>query len=67
MVETKMTKEKKCYECAFSKQLEQIKTFESMYRNQQGKLTQCTIGYRILLEGKPGPGCDGKFFEWKKD
>jgi len=55
-VGSKMSIEKICYNCAFSKELKNKIAFESIYRNQQDVITKCTIGYRILSDGKPGPG-----------
>jgi len=59
---SKMSSEKICYNCAFSKELKNKIAFESIYQNEPGAITKCTIGYRILSDGKPGLDCNGKFF-----
>jgi len=64
--EGEMSTEKICINCAFSKELKKKIAFESSYRVQKDVTTKCTIGYRILPDGRPGRGCDGKFFERKK-
>ena len=60
-----MEKVVNCNDCAFSGKIElHIATKTGQQKTSTSRLT-CTVGYRIIKGGKPGPGCNGKFFEPK--
>jgi len=60
-----MGKEVNCNDCAFCGKIKLNISIKADHQKTPTSRLTCTVGYRVIKGGKPGPGCDGKFFEPK--